>query len=178
MDIGGRLVRLRGSRPGDAEALAGISAHPEVARFAGSFMLLPESAEDVRAQLARRSPDGIGWVVEAQDDGAVIGRASLRRIDFRNRNCWLGIALGPPERWNRGYGQEATRLVTRFGFRQLGMEKVYLGVFEGNDRGLAAYRRAGYEVEATLERQKLLEGRLVRAHWMAAYRDHPLYASE
>ena len=110
-----------------------------------------------------------------------VGLASRRPVTFngldhRNRNCWFGIDIGPRSRWNRGFGQEATILVTRFAFRQLGMEKVYLGVIQGNERAMRVYRRAGYEVEAELSRSMLIEGRLVSEHWMAVYRDHPLYA--
>lgn len=176
MDLTGRLVSLRAAREGDAQAVTAIFADPEVAWFAGSPNLLPVSLDDVRSLLAQRHPDRVRWVVECRADAAVLGTAGLNRIDLRNRHCWFGVALGPPARWGLGYGTEVTMLASRFGFRQLGLEKVYLGVFEGNDRGMAAYRKAGFEVEASLARHHLLAGRLVTSHLMAAYRDHPLYA--
>lgn len=176
MDLTGRLVRLRGARPDDPGKLAELTRNPDVARFAGPPMLLPESSETWTEVLARRTADQLRWVVEALDDGAVIGTSGLHCIDHRNRHCSFGIWIGPPGRWGRGLGTEITFLTTRFAFRQLGMEKVYLGVFEGNERGLRAYAKAGYRVEATLPRDHLLEGRLVTSYTMAAYRDDPLYA--
>ncbi len=176
MDLTGDLVRLRAPRSGDAEALHAIGREPEVARFAGSPFLFPGTLGQVRDQLASRGPDRVGWVLEARADGAVLGSASLNRIDLVSRHCWFGIVIGPPDRWGRGYGTEATILATRFGLRRLGLEKVYLGVFEGNERGFRAYQKAGFRLEATLARHHLLEGRLVTARWMAAYRDDPLYA--
>ena len=176
MDLTGELVRLRGARPGDAERLAELVRDPEVARFAGPPMLFPETVEKWAEILGQRSPDLLRWVLEAPVGGEAVGATSLHRIDFRDRHCWLGIWIGPPSNWSRGYGTEATRLLTRFAFRQLGMEKVYLGVYEGNERGLRAYAKAGYRVEATLPRDHLLEGRLVTTYWLAAYRDDPLYA--
>ncbi|MDQ6774594.1 MAG: GNAT family N-acetyltransferase [Candidatus Dormibacteraeota bacterium] len=176
MDLNGALVRLRAPRPGDAEALHELGRDPEVARFAGSPSLLPETLGQVRDLLAARSPDRVRWVIEATADGAVLGSASLNRIDLVNRHCWFGIVIGPPARWGRGCGTEATILATRFALRRLGLEKVYLGVFEGNERGFRAYQKAGYRLEATLARHHLLEGRLVAGRWMAAYRDDPLYA--
>lgn len=175
MDLSGRLLRLRASRPGDAERLAALARDPEVARFAGPPMLFPESVEKVREWLGRRSADQVRWVMETLG-GEVVGSTGLHRIDCPDRHCWFGIWLGPPAVWGRGYGTEATLLVTRFAFRQLGMEKVYLGVYEGNERGMRAYRKAGYSVEATLPRDHLLEGRLVTSYIMAAYRDGPLYS--
>lgn len=175
MDLTGELVRLRAGRPGDAERLADVVRDPEVARFAGPPMLFPETVEKWAELLARRSPEELRWVIETLS-GEVVGSTTLHRLDFRDRHCWFGVFIGPPTNWGRGYGTEVTRLATRFAFRQLGMEKVYLGVFEGNERGLSAYAKAGYRLEATLPRDHLLEGRLVTTYWLAAYRDDPLYA--
>jgi RimJ/RimL family protein N-acetyltransferase len=175
MDLTGNLVKLRAIREEDAAGLAAILAEPEVARFAGSPMLLPLGTEHLRELTTARRPDQYRWAVDAVDDGALVGRTSIHRIDLRNRHCWFGIAIGPPARWGRGYGAEATILATRFAVRTLGMEKVYLNVFEGNDRGRRAYEKAGYAVEGELKRHHLLEGRLVTQYVMAAYRDHDLY---
>jgi RimJ/RimL family protein N-acetyltransferase len=176
MDITGDLVKLRAFSTEDADPMAEIVADPEVARYAGSPMLFPQPPDRIREWTTSHRPDVYLWALESLEDGALIGDTSLNRMDFRNRHCWFGIVIGPPERWNRGFGTEATILATRFAVRQLGMEKVYLGVFEGNDRGRRAYEKAGYRTEGELPRHHLLEGRLVTSYVMAAYRDHPLYA--
>ena len=178
MDLIGRQVHLRRARAEDAEALARIFAVPEIARFTGPGLLLPHTEEDLRREIndgAGPSPDRVGWHVVDREDGAVIGNTGLFGIDWRSRHCWFAITLGPPERLSRGLGTEAVRLVTRFGLRHLGMEKVCLGVFEGNERGRRAYEKAGYEVEVRRRRHHFLEGRLVDEYWMAAFCDHPLY---
>ena len=58
------------------------------------------------------------------------------------------------------------------------MEKVYLKVYETNPRGLRAYQKAGYRVEATLPRDHWWEGGFTSSHLMAAYRDDPLYRAD
>ena len=178
MNITGELVRLRAFSAEDADRMAEIVADPDVARFAGSPMLFPQPPDRIREWASSHRPDQYRWALESLEDGALIGDTSLHRMDFRNRHCWFGIVIGPPERWNRGSGTEATILATRFAVRQLGMEKVYLGVFEGNDRGLRTYEKAGYRIEGELPRDHLLEGCLVTSYVMAAHRDHPLYAPE
>ena len=176
MEIDGALVKLRAFGAEDADGMAEILSDPDVARFAGSPMLFPQSPDRVREWATAPRPDVFRWAIEALEDRALLGDTSLTRVDFRNRNCWFGVLIGPPARWDHGYGTEATRLVTRFAFRQLGMEKVYLGVFVGNDRGKRAYEKAGYRTEGDLPRHHLLEGRLVTSYLMAAYRDDPTYA--
>ncbi len=180
MDLIGERVRLRRARVEDAEALAAIFSIPEIARYTGPGLLLPETAEDRRREIeagATPLPDAVGWTVVDAADGSVLGNTALFQIDWLNRNCWFAITLGPPERLSRGLGTETVRLVTRFGFRRLGMEKVRLAVYEGNERGRRAYEKSGYVVEAERRRHHFLEGRLVSEFWMAAFRDHPLYQS-
>src|SRR5207302_257680 len=80
----------------------------------------------------RHDPSQLNWAIECLEDGAFIGATGLRDLDFRDRNCEWGIWIGPPSRWNRGYGTEACRLATAYAFRELGMEKVYLKVYETN----------------------------------------------
>lgn len=54
--------------------------------------------------------------------------------------------LGPPHQ-NRGLGTEATRLVLRFGFDELGLHRIQLTVNGFNERGLATYRKVGFVEE-------------------------------
>lgn len=176
MDLTGSLVTLRAHRVEDVEALEAIFRDPEVARWAGPKFVRPVRAAEIQERAERRDPDRVDWTVEDRKDGSVLGDAGLFRIDPLARHCWFGITLGPPSRLGRGRGTEATVLATRYAFHWLGMEKVYLGVFEENPRAVAAYRKAGYEVEARLRRQVFLEGRLRDELWMAVYREHPLYA--
>ena len=93
------------------------------------------------------------------------------RLNFRDRNCEWGIWIGPPQHWNHGYGTEACRLATAYAFRELGMEKVYLHVYESNPGARRAYEKAGYKVEGTLPRDHWWEGGFVTSFLMAAYRD-------
>lgn len=171
MDLTGQLVRLRALRPEDAQGIAANVADPEVVRFIGSWAWNPYAVEDARAYISRHDPGTVSWAVEALEDGAFLGTTGLHEIDHRNRHCYWGISLGPPGRWGRGYGTEACRLATRWAFHHLGMEKVYLVYYEGNERGRRAYEKAGYREEGLLPRHQFVDGRLVTVHLMAAYRD-------
>jgi RimJ/RimL family protein N-acetyltransferase len=176
VELTGSLVRLRQPQPEDSSAIVANVADPEVARYLGTWAWNPYSPEDFVGVTGRRSADEIRWTIDALADGACLGMTSLDNIDHRHRHCWWGIHIGPPGRWGRGYGTEACVLATRYAFRQLGMEKVCLFVYEGNERARRAYARAGYEVEGVLRRDTMLDGQLVTKYLMSALRDHPLYA--
>jgi diamine N-acetyltransferase len=72
-----------------------------------------------------------------------IGGASL--TDIAGRNATFAIGIGDPAFRGRGYGTEATRLVLDYGFNGLGLHNIWLSVYAFNDRGIAAYKRAGFK---------------------------------
>src|SRR5437588_3755345 len=139
----GRLVRLRALRPEDAEDIVRNVADPEVVEFLDNWAWRPYSAEDAREFIDRRDPSEMRWAIDRVEDGRFLGVSGLRHLDFRNRNCHWGIWLGPPQSWGHGYGTEPCRPITRFAFRQRGMEKVDRAFHEGDERGRGAYEEAG-----------------------------------
>jgi RimJ/RimL family protein N-acetyltransferase len=151
-------------------------ADPQVVRHLGAWAWNPYSLEDFSGFVTSATPGDILWAIETLEEGHCLGLTGLDRIDHSHRHCWWGIHIGPPSCWGRGYGTEACFLATRFAFRHLGMEKVCLYVFEGNDRGRRVYERCGYRVEGTLQRDTMLEGELIAKHVMSVFRDDPLYA--
>jgi diamine N-acetyltransferase len=178
MDLQGELVKLRAPVPEDAPHIAACISMPEVARTLDAWAHAPYSVEQALDWINRRDPASVNWAIDCLADGAFIGCTGLRELDFRDRNCEWGIWIGPPSRWNQGFGTEACRLATAYAFRELGMEKVYLKVYETNPRGLRAYQKAGYRIEGTLPRDHWWEGGFTTSHLMAAYRDDPLYRQE
>jgi RimJ/RimL family protein N-acetyltransferase len=176
VDVTGRLVRLRALRREDAQAIVANVADPEVVRYLDSWAWGPYGREQAEEFIARRDEHTVNWAVEELEGRRCIGVTGLHDIDLRHRHCFWGIHIGPPSIWGRGYGTEACRLATDFAFKHLGMEKVYLRVYEPNRRGLRAYEKAGYRVEGTLPRDHWMEGDLVTTYLMAVYRDDPGYA--
>ncbi len=175
MELKGDLVKLRALVPEDAPVMAAGLADPEVVQYLENWSWRPYGIADALDYIGRHDPSVIAWAIESLEDGAFIGSTSLHNLDFRNRNCMWGIATYPPSRWGRGYGADACRVAVRFGFRQLGMEKIYLRVYEGNERGRRAYEKAGFRVEATLPRDHWIDGAFAATRVMAVYRDDPLY---
>jgi RimJ/RimL family protein N-acetyltransferase len=84
--------------------------------------------------------------------------------------------LGEPEEWGKGYGSEATRLVLRYAFETLNLNRVWLHVYEYNERGLRAYEKAGFRREGRLRQEMFRDGRywdtivmgILRDEWLAA----------
>jgi [ribosomal protein S5]-alanine N-acetyltransferase len=176
VDLIGERVRLRATTDADADFFAGTLMDPKVVRFLASWAWMPYGRREALDYIGAQRPDSVVWTIECRSDGQPIGATGLHRIDHRNRNCGWGIWIGPPERWNQGFGTEACTLAVGYAFNQLAMEKVSLDVYEGNDGARRAYEKAGFTREGLLRRHLWLDGRLRDVEIMAVFRDHPLYA--
>ncbi len=80
------------------------------------------------------------------------GNTGLHDVEPVDRNAEFGIVIGEKPYWNKGYGKKATRLMLQHGFEDLNLHRIYLYVFENNQRGMKAYEGAGFTKEGRLER--------------------------
>lgn len=61
---------------------------------------------------------------------------------WRDPECAIGS-----EHVGQGYGSDTVRLMTAYGFREMGLNRIELRVNASNDRARAVYTKAGYQVE-------------------------------
>jgi RimJ/RimL family protein N-acetyltransferase len=76
----------------------------------------------------------------------------------KDRCATLGIALGR-EYIGRGYGTDAMRVIVDYGFREMGLLRVQLGVAPFNPAGIRAYEKAGFVEEGRYRESVLHDGR-------------------
>ncbi len=176
MDVIGERIRLRAHTDADAAFFASSLSDPQVARFLADWARGPYGPRQAQEFVHNARPNVVGWTIECLADGQPIGSTGLHEISHKHRNCMWGIWIGPPDRWGQGFGTEACRLSVAYAFDHLGLEKVSLDVYEGNDRGRRAYEKAGFVREGLLRRHMWLDGRLRDVEIMSVFRDNPLYA--
>lgn len=91
--------------------------------------------------------------------GTAIGLISLMELDWRNRTAELGIYIGEHEYLARGFGRDAVLTLLRFAFRELGLHRIYLSVFEENRRAIRTFQRSGFVLEAVMRDAAFYAGR-------------------
>ena len=79
-----------------------------------------------------------------------VGTVFLKEIDREHLRAEYAIFIGEETARGRGVGSEAARLMTDYGFQQLGLNRIYLYVFASNVRAIASYRSAGFREEGCL----------------------------
>ncbi len=125
----------------------------------GDEAYTPTSLEKMHEQIdaALRSQAHVFSIVEMESE-LTIGRCVLFNLDSVNRRAMFGIVIGEKEYQNRGYGQEATRLLLDYAFNLLNLNSIMLGTFAFNKRAIAAYKKVGFR-EIGLRRQARIIGR-------------------
>ena len=98
-----------------------------------------------------REPDSYSWTP--------IGNLSFMNIHPIHRSAEIGIMIGEKQYWDQGYGTEAMRRMCQYGFEDLNLHRIFLRVYEGNERGKKAYRKVGFVCEGTMRQARYHHGR-------------------
>ncbi len=89
--------------------------------------------------------------------GELAGDALLWSIDLHNRSAHVGISLRPAFR-GRGLGTDAVRVLCRYGFAILGLQRSQAETLADNAAMIAAATRAGFVPEGRLRRSAWVNG--------------------
>jgi RimJ/RimL family protein N-acetyltransferase len=144
----GERVRLRGVRDDDVPALARWEMDPGRLITLSNWVAPPSEAAATE-RVAKRSAneeDDLGFAIETLNDPPVlVGRIWLSAAEAgpKDRCAAVGIALGR-EHIGRGYGTDAMRIIVGYGFREMGLHRIQLGVAAFNSAGIRAYQKAGF----------------------------------
>ncbi len=76
-----------------------------------------------------------------------IGNIRLGPINKNHKHGPIGLIIGDRDKWGIGVATEAIVLVTRFGFRELGLQKISAACYESNIGSKRAFEKAGYKIE-------------------------------
>ncbi|MEP6694206.1 MAG: GNAT family protein [Chloroflexota bacterium] len=143
----GERVTLRPMTHADAPHLVRWANDPEFAWF--QWGRRPGRFPDDAA--ARAWMDVIaenrGVVFAIEHEGRPIGQANYRELRPKGKSAEVGIGIGEPALWGKGLGREALGLLVKHLVQDLGVHRVALSVLAYNDRAIASYRAAGFEVE-------------------------------
>jgi RimJ/RimL family protein N-acetyltransferase len=87
-----------------------------------------------------------------------VGNCSFHVQDWRVRSAELGIFIGDKAYWGKGYGSEVMRLLLAHGFGILNLNRIYLRVYENNQRAIRAYEKAGFVHEGRMRQAEFRNG--------------------
>lgn len=119
-------LRLRRSRPEDAEEISAYRSDPNVQRYQGWDRTDPDGIRAEIEQMAGRAPGEPGWVqlsVEELLGGGIVGDVGLSPAEGEPGVIKVGYTIDPAFQ-GRGYATEAVEALVSYAFDTLGAEVV------------------------------------------------------
>lgn len=172
----GQLVRLvAANSETDAEAMARWSRNSEYHRLLDSEAFIPRTAKQAKEGIAEwmehERPNSFGFMIRTLADDRLIGFVGLGGINWNNGDGWVGIGIGEPEFWGKGYGTDAMRVLLRFAFDELNLHRVSLSVYTYNTRAIRSYEKAGFQIEGRARRTLNRDGQRADEVFMGVLRE-------
>jgi RimJ/RimL family protein N-acetyltransferase len=103
-------------------------------------------SEDDQAAWFKRSQeaDRRMFSVLRLEDNRLIGHCGFVDVDHEEKTAQLRITLGDTSSHGKGYGTEATQLLLRYAFDEMGLQSVWLRVLSDNTRAIRVYEKNGF----------------------------------
>lgn len=144
-----RRLILRRWEESDAENLFEYAKDPDVGPIAGwpAHQSIEESQNVIQNVLNGKE----AYAICLKTDGKAIGTVELKlngHTDMTERGdeCEVGYWLGKPF-WGRGIMPEAVREMLRHAFEDIGMTKVWVGYYEGNNKSKRVQEKCGFRYQ-------------------------------
>jgi RimJ/RimL family protein N-acetyltransferase len=116
-------LRIRPATIDDLDTWLAISRDAETAWWGAPNSTLDDARANLEKQIAAQERHGFSlWAVELKTAGTVIGATGLQHL-----GDGYDIEVGYRflrEHWGRGYATEAARAAIRFGFDELGLDRI------------------------------------------------------
>ncbi|MBQ0125668.1 MAG: GNAT family N-acetyltransferase [Clostridiales bacterium] len=145
----------------DADDMFDYAKRPETSEY-----LLWSPHESVRfsrgylrflqGQYARRN--FYDWALVLRRGGKMIGTCGFSHFDAENNAAELGYVINP-DFWGMGYAAEAISRVMRFAFENMGLNRVFVRILEGNTQSMRVAEKCHMRKEAVHKNAITVKGK-------------------
>lgn len=137
------------------------------------FLFAPMTADQVKSEMNQwsNSKEIMLFTICRQKDNEPVGQTAFVRIDYVSRAAVFYIAVYDPQYWSSGFGGEATRLMVKYAFDILNLNRIQLHVCAENEKGVKAYKKAGFSIEGTLRQAMYHHNRYIDFYVMGILRE-------
>jgi ribosomal-protein-alanine N-acetyltransferase len=154
-------IRIRLRADADDTAIVAACQDPEIPRWTRVPEPYDESAAAewaVESQRQREAGEGLHLIVADADTDELLGSIGVQDVRRAESRCDIGYWLARQAR-GRGVMTRAVRLLSRWVFDNLPIERIQITVQPENDASRAVAERAGYAFEGILRSYIEIKGR-------------------
>jgi len=139
-------------------------------------VLYPVTAEELKKFLEGQQQNGqirkfIDFIIYHKKIQKPIGDCGLFDIDWVDRKAMVAYTIGEPDYWGKGICTEAVKLITRYGFEELNLFKLFAHIYAPNVGSYRCVEKNGYTLEATLKKDTYVEGKYLDTYIYSLFRE-------
>jgi RimJ/RimL family protein N-acetyltransferase len=123
--------------------------------LAGTYPMYLSSEEGWYKNLAESKTD---VVLAIEIEGTYIGNTGLHKIDLISRVAELGLFIGLPSYWGKGYATEAEKLMIDYAFNSLNLNRIEAQIFAENLPSRRAAEKNGFQQEGISRQRRYKNG--------------------
>lgn len=163
MALIGKKVRLRLFRLQDADKLWDSVHNPYFNRLTGTHATFTRNMIDryIENQVNADDDSRASFIIEPLENTRAVGEVVINDIDHDNHSGNIRISLFSEDDLNKGYGTEAMQLMVDYGFRELGLHRIALGVYDFNPRAIHVYEKMGFKREGVMRDSLYWDGEYI-----------------
>jgi len=162
-------ICLRSIRNTDSEFLYKAINDPELIRYSAPFKPVHELEHlkwlgNILADETKRF-----FIIES--NSVPVGYTQLIDIHPIHRSAEITIRFFEEKYCGKGIGTKALTVLCEHSFKDLGLMRVWLRVFESNVRAIRAYEKAGFKEEGIMRKAVYINGQQIDVILMSRLRD-------
>jgi RimJ/RimL family protein N-acetyltransferase len=156
-------ILLRSLQNSDAAALARLANNKKVWDNVRDILSHPYTIYDAYfINFTNHESPQVSFSIEY--DGAFCGMIGLTpQQDVYRKTAEIGYWLGEPF-WNKGIVTKAVKLITAYGFDELGFMRIHTGIFEYNIGSMRVLEKNGYAKDGVFKKSIFKNGKIWDEH--------------
>ena len=105
--------------------------------------------------------DTLMFAIRNVETDELLGCCGLCYINWVHRNADLSLYIGKNDWYidNMGYARESCELLFTYGFKELGMQKIWSELYEFDTRKIELYQKLGMQIDGTFRNQYFYDGK-------------------
>lgn len=160
MELQSGNIKLRPLHLSDAKRIAELADNEKISRNLRDVFPNPYTLADAENFLKKFTNQDPVTFFGIEYNGEYVGNISLvPGDDVYRKSAEIGYFIGEPY-WNKGIVTTAVKLITEYGFNQLGFIRIHTGVFEYNPASMRVLEKCGYTKEGVFRKSVLKQNKI------------------
>jgi [ribosomal protein S5]-alanine N-acetyltransferase len=157
-------IILRPLYGSDANILAQLANNKKIWDNTRDYLPFPYGIDDAISFIKLTQKETPQTTFAIEYDGQFCGVIGLvGQSDVYKKTAEIGYWLGEPY-WNKGIATVSVKLITDYGFNQLGFIRIHTGVFEYNIGSMNVLTKNGYSKDGVFKKSILKNGQIFDEH--------------